>query len=91
MLVHKDHVPRKKLLEGEAVAIQFAQCHGDTVLYPAGGGSRCQAFEVQAAVADCLPLAMLLNTDVPQMANLLQEKMELATEPKIVSALVVTS
>lgn len=31
-LVHREHVPQEKLIEGEAIAIQCM--HGDTVLYP---------------------------------------------------------
>ena len=90
-LVHKDHVPMGKVLEGEAVAIRCA--HGDTVLYPLA----CvnvevdgQAFEVQAAVADKLPLAMLLGTDVPILPKLLGENFKTAEYQKIADALVVT-
>ena len=65
----------------------------NTVLYPLAQLEvevDGQAFEVQAAVADRLPLAMLLGTDVPQLPDLLQGKMESTAGPKIVSALVVT-
>ena len=90
-LVHRDHVPQDKMLPGEAVAIQFA--HGDTVLYPLAQleveiGD--QSFDVTAAVADRLPLAMLLGTDVLQMTDLLQGKFVAAPEPRIKKALVVT-
>ena len=71
-LVHQDLVPEKKLLEGEAVAIRCA--HGDTVLYPLAeveievGG---QSLKVEAAVSATLPMAVLLGTDVPELAELL--------------------
>lgn len=67
--------------------------HGDTVLYPLA----CvnvevdgQVFEVQAAVADKLPLAMLLGTDVPVLPKLLGENFQTAEYQKIADALVVT-
>lgn len=75
------------------MAIQCA--HGDTVLYPLAQLDveiDGQSFQVQAAVADRLPLAMLLGTDVPCLPKLLTEKIDELqhTQPKIVNALVVT-
>ena len=91
-LIHKQHVPKEKMLEGEAVAIQCA--HGDTVLYPLAQVKikiDGKSFEVQAAVADRLPLAMLLGTDVPILPKLLDGELLGATQPKkIVDALVIT-
>ena len=71
-LVRKDLVPTAKLLDGEVVAIRCA--HGDTVLYPLAqvgveiGG---RLLEVEAAVSETLPMAVLLGTDVPELADLL--------------------
>ena len=90
-LIHKDHVPDEKLLEGEAIAIQCA--HGDTVLYPMAEleveieGHLCQ---VQAAVADRLPYSMLLGIDVPLLRKLLTQETDHPPQRKIVDALVVT-
>jgi len=89
-LVHQSLVPREKLLEGEAVAIRCA--HGDTVLYPLAQVEMeidGQSFEIQAAVADRLPMAVLLGTDVPQLPELLSGEL-LGSEAKIENALVVT-
>ena len=49
-----------------------------------------QAFEVQAAVADKLPLAMLLGTDVSLLPQLLGEEFQSAPKQKIADVLVVT-
>ena len=89
-LVHRSLVPKEKLLEGEAVAIRCA--HGDTVLYPLAQVEveiEGQSFEIQAAVADRLPMAVLLGTDVPQLPELLSGEL-LGSETKIENALVVT-
>ena len=70
-------MPEEKILDGEAVAIRCV--HGDTVLYPLAqmevsvGG---QALEVKVAVSDTLPMDMLLNTDVPELGELLDLDIE---------------
>ena len=82
-LVHRSLVSKEKLLEGEAVAIRCA--HGDTVLYPLAQVEveiEGQSFEIQAAVADRLPTAVLLGTDVPELPGLLTEEL-LRAESKI--------
>ena len=79
-LVHQKYVPERNYLEGEAVAIRCA--HGDTVLYPLAQVRievEGKSLEVQAAVADCLPVAVLLGTDVPQLVNLLAGEMPQAS------------
>ena len=89
-LIHQSLVPKEKLLEGEAVAIRCA--HGDTVLYPLAQVDLeidGQPLEVQAAVSDRLPMAVLLGTDVPQLRGLLSGEL-LGSEPRIENALVVT-
>uniref|UniRef100_A0A1X7T3K8 Integrase catalytic domain-containing protein n=1 Tax=Amphimedon queenslandica TaxID=400682 RepID=A0A1X7T3K8_AMPQE len=74
-MVHEDNVPPEKILQGEATAIRCA--HGDTVLYPLAcvdisvGGKH---LEVEAAVSNTLPTAVLLGTDVPELSELLSEK-----------------
>ena len=70
-LVHKDLLSKDSLLAGEAVAIRCA--HGDTVLYPL---AQVQlevegAMEVTVAVADKLPMSVLLGTDTPLLSKLL--------------------
>ena len=90
-LIHRDHVPAEKMLEGEAIAIQCA--HGDTALYPLAelevevDGHSCM---IKAAVADRLPYSMLLGLDVPLLRKLLAEEIDCSDQPKIVDALVVT-
>ena len=70
-LVRRDLVPTGKVLQ-EPVPIRCA--HGDTVMYPLAnvelqlGGV---VFTVEAAVSDRLPMSVLLGTDVPQLAELL--------------------
>ena len=71
-IVHQEFVPKEKIIEGEAVNIHCA--HGDTVLYPVAVVNieiDGEPFEVQAAVADRLPTAMLLGTDVAHLSKLL--------------------
>ena len=90
-LVHRDFVPSQKLLEGEALAIRCA--HGDTVLYPLARVTveiDGQAFEVQAAVADRLPLSMLLGTDVPHLSKLVSGQLGGKSPHQVEEALVVT-
>ena len=76
-LVHQKYVPERNYLEGEAVAIRCA--HGDTVLYPLAQVRmevEGKFLEVQAAVADRLPVVVLLGTDVPQLVDLLAGEMQ---------------
>ena len=67
-LVRQELVPREKLLEGGAIAIQCV--HGDT------GSAQVevavgQSLEVTAAVSETLPMDVLLGTDVPEFDMLL--------------------
>ena len=71
-LVRQELVPRRKMLEGEAVAIRCA--HGDTVLYPLALVQMVvdgRDMEVKAAVSENLPMDVLLGTDVPDLPELL--------------------
>ena len=64
---------------------------GDTVLYPLAQVRmevEGKFLEVQAAVADHLPVAVLLGTDVPQLVDLLAGEMQ---EVVTTDAIVVTS
>ena len=77
-LVHKDLVSKDSLLAGEAAAIRCA--HGDTVLCPLGLVQlevERQAMEVTVAVADKLPMSVLLGTDIPLLSKLLSEKLQM--------------
>ena len=62
-LVRQDLIPKKKILDGEAVTIRCA--HGDTVLYPVA--------QVQVVVdgSETLPMDVLLGKDVPEFYELL--------------------
>ena len=61
-LVREDLVSAKKFLAGEAVAIRCAE-----VEIEVGG----QSLKVEVAVLGTLPMAVLLGTDVPELAELL--------------------
>ena len=91
-MVRRDLVPEDKLLEGEAVAVWCA--HGDTVLYPLAevemelGGDR---MAVTAAVADRLPVSVLVAVDVPVLGKLLHGEREVMHSHGVEEALVVTT
>ena len=73
-LVHKDLLSKDNLLAGEAVAIRCA--HGDTVLYKLAQVQleverQAILMEVTVAVADKLPMSVLLGTDTPLLSKLL--------------------
>ena len=91
-LVRRDLVSEESLLAGEAVAIRCA--HGDTVLYPLAQVHmevEGQAMEVTVAVADRLPMSVLLGTDTPLLSKLLSgELQKTRSVHKIDNALVVT-
>ena len=77
-LVCKDLVSEDRLLAGKAVAIRCA--HGDTVLCPLGQVQlevEGQAMEVTVAVADKLPMSVLLGTDIPLLSKLLSEELQM--------------
>ena len=90
-MVRRELVPNQRLLEGEAVAVRCA--HGDTVLYPLAnvhiqlGGVE---LTVKAAVAEKLPVSVLLGTDVPCLRALLQQTTQSADTQKVEEALVMT-
>ena len=69
-LVRRELVPEEKMLQGESVAVRCA--HGDTVLYPLAEVELEMEGQVEAAVSDGLPVSMLLGTDVPELAELLE-------------------
>ena len=79
-MVCRNLVPEHKLIEGKGVAIRCA--HGDTTFYPlADVGVKISGkdFKVEAAVADNLPVQLLLGTVVPQLFQLLgREEQEIA-------------
>ena len=59
-------------MTGGEVSVQCA--HGDIVSYPLGTGgdqSGGSQYLVEAAVSERLPVAVLLERDVPGLANLL--------------------
>ena len=72
-VVRADLVPLQKFLEGDTVTIQCV--HGDNVLYPlANGGIQVDGLEieVEAAISEKLPVAVLLGKDVPELSKLLR-------------------
>ena len=78
-MVHHSLVGEEKLLNGEAVTVRCAR--GDTTLYPlAEVDMELEGVQirVKAAVADWLPVSVLLGTDVPELGRLLR------TNPNIV-------
>ena len=89
-MVRRNLVPEHKLIGGKGVAIRCA--HRDTTFYPLaeiGVEISGRNFKVEAAVADNLPVQLLLGTDVPQLFKLLgREEPELAN---VDDSLVVTT
>ena len=81
-----------KLLEGEVVALRCV--HGDTVVYPLADvelqleGDRVQ---VVAAVAEHLPVSVLLGVDVPVLGKLLHKNPSVMHTEGVEEALVVTT
>ena len=76
-MVHEGYVPKDKLLQGVAIAIRCA--HGDTVLYPLAQEELEVAgrkVTVEAAVSKTLPTAVLLGTDVAELAEILGEDLK---------------
>ncbi len=74
-LVRGDLVPDDKVIDGEVVAIRCA--HGDTVLYLLAEVTievDGRKMNVEAAVSNTLPMAVLLGTDTPELGELLQGK-----------------
>ena len=70
-LVQRELVLQEKIFP-EQVPIRCA--HGDTVMYPLANIEvqlGCVTFMVEAAVSDCLPVSILLGTDVPSLVELL--------------------
>ena len=71
-LVRRELVP-EEMLQGGSVAVRCA--HGDTVLYPLAEVELemdGRSLQVEAAVSNGLPVSMLLGTDVPVLAELLE-------------------
>ena len=67
-LVHQKLVPEEVFLEGKATTVCFAL--GDTVLYHSAKVHmevEGKPIEVETAVSDCLPVGVLLGTDVSQL------------------------
>ena len=76
-LVRRDLVNEEKMLEGEEVKIRCA--HGDTVLYPLAEVEmkiHGETIQVKAAVSDNLPMGALLGTDVPELNDLLEKRLQ---------------
>eukprot|EP00731_Ephydatia_muelleri_P033526 Em0031g34a len=72
-LIHHALVPRKKMLQGEAVTIRCA--HGDNALYPLAMVDLVVdgvPLTVEAAVSKTLPVSVLLGTDVPELVRFLR-------------------
>ena len=91
-LIHQSLVPEDKLLPGEAIAIRCA--HGNTVLYPLAQVHLevdGHTLNITAAVAERLPVSVLLGTDVPILTELLSDRLStLRPVSDIENALVVT-
>ena len=80
-MVHESNVPKDKILQGEAITIHCV--HGDTVLYPLAlvelevAGRKVT---MEAAVSKTLPTAVLLGTDVAELAEILGEDLKEVSE-----------
>ena len=71
-MVRRQFVPQEKFLEGKWVSIRCV--HGDTVLYPLADIKLVVEgipVTVEAAVADSLPVEVILGTDASRMTELL--------------------
>ena len=82
-MVRADLVPPEKFLEGDAVTIQCA--HGDTVMYPIANVAiqvDGLEIEVEAAISERLPVAVLLGKEVPELAQLLGKEEASREEPE---------
>ena len=74
-MVNQKCVPSDKILDGKMVSIRCA--HGDTRLYNlAEVTEQVQGvkMQVEAAVADNLPVDVLLGTDVPELTRLISDR-----------------
>ena len=72
MMVRRRLVPRDKFLEGKWVSIRCV--HGDTVLYPLADVQLVVegiTVKVEAAVAESLPVEVILGIDASSMTELL--------------------
>ena len=91
-MVRRELVSDDNLLEGEVVAVRCA--HGDTVVYPLADveleleGDKVQ---VVAAVAEHLPVSVLLGVDVPVLGKLLHKNPSVMHTEGVEEALVVTT
>ena len=90
-MVRRHLVPPHKFIEGKGVTVHCA--HGDTTFYPvAEVNIRVSGVPllVEAAVADSLPVPVLLGTDVPQLFQLLGQTIQ-GNEAEAENVLVVTT
>ena len=73
-MVRQDLVPKKRLVAGATVHLRCA--HGDVVTYPLATVKleiEGVVLAVTAAVADKLPVSVLLGTDVPELGKLMNQ------------------
>ena len=71
-MVCKDLVPEHKKVAGEAIRLRCA--HGDIITYPVADLNlevSGRTVRARAAVADKLPVSVLLGTDLPELGSLL--------------------
>ena len=74
-MVNQKCVPSEKILDGKMVSIRCA--HGDTRLYNLAEVTvqvQGVTMQVEAAVADNLPVDVLLGTDVPELTRLISDR-----------------
>ena len=84
-------MPEERLVDGEAVTIRCAQ--GNNELYPVAKVTmevEGAPLQVEAAVSDTLPVAVLLGTDVPELGDLLGRPVIQKKTPHEGDALVIT-
>lgn len=74
-MVHQNCIPSEKILDGKMVSIRCA--HGDTRLYNLADVTvqvQGVTVQVEAAVAENLPVDALLGTDVPELTKLIRNQ-----------------
>ena len=74
-MVRQQWVPTEKIIDGKMVSIRCA--HGDTKLYNLADlilHIRGVPVKVEAAVAERLPVDVILGTDVPELGNLIRDR-----------------
>ena len=85
-MVRRDLVPREKLVAGATIRLRCA--HGDVVTYPLAAVKIEMdgvSLPVTAAVAEKLPVSVLLGTDVPELGKLINQPPQVQPDALVVT------